>query len=275
MIHYTRFRSGGVIRDAPVADGTSFDGHLFSGSNVVVERIYDPLPDAREELVENNGRHGSSIRSLHLSTRDITLECRYFTGTPIVVNDDGYMSDWYDYESIMQELTGYLHSAEDRRLVLRNHPGQYYMAHLKSIDEGDRDNQTAGFTLSFVATDPLRYEQYERSLVAIGSRQFEVAGTDEAQLSIVARGVAGSPARVELYKFGTSERYPLSLFGGSSPNDVVTYDCVNHVAKCSGSASAGVKGVTLDSKWPILTPGRWEATSNDGTATLTWRQAWR
>lgn len=275
MIHYTRYKSGGTTRRAPVADGTSFDGHLFSSSNVVVERIYDPLPDAREELVENNGRHGSSIRSLHLGTRDITLECRYFTGSVSVADSDGKLPDWYDYDGIMQELTGYLHSSGDRQLVLRSHPGQYYMAHLKSIDEGDRDSQTAAFTLSFVATDPLRYDQYERTLVVANTQQFEVAGTDEAGLSIEVRGAAGTSATVTMRDFSTSTTYKLSLFGGDAPSDVVTYDCVNHVAKCSGSTSARAKGVTLDSKWPILTPGRWEVTSNDGTATLTWRQAWR
>lgn len=270
MIQYTRYYANGMSRRAPVADGTSFDGNLFSDLNIVVERITDPLPDMRENLVENNGRHGSSVRSLHMSPRNISLECRLFTGRVTVQNENGHMSDWYDYDGVLQDLGEFLYTPDDRRLVLRNHPGQYYMAHFTSMDEGDRDDQSAGFTLNFTASDPLRYEENERSLVVESSTamDFEVGGTDESKLTMEMRNCSGSVGiRLSGYA-GSSGDYMIRAIKSGS---MVSFDCVNHIVRVDGSVS----GITLDSKWPILTPGRWTARPSGGKLTMNWRQSYR
>jgi predicted phage tail component-like protein len=276
MYHFTRFYSNGVTRRAPVADGTSFDGHLFSEHNIVVERIIDPLPSMREELVDNNGRHGSSVRSLHMSPRSISLECRLFTGMVGVFDGNGDLGDWYDYDGALQYLAASLYTPNDRRLVLRNHPGQYYMAHFTSMDEGDRDNQSAGFTLNFTASDPLRYSTSERVIVASvrNGQTFEVDGTDEARLTIDVAGAPNTQAVVWLYSEYAFKQYELKLYETTSAN-MVTYDCVNHIAIVGSGESQHRTGIALDSEWPVLAPGRWRVEPRAGTATLTWRQAWR
>ena len=278
MKHSTRYIAGGAVRYAPVADGTSFDGHLLSEYNIVVEKIVDRLPDVREELAENNGRHGSSVRSLRMMPRDISLECRLFTSMVTVADKDGDMGDWYDYDGAMSFVASCLYTDTDRELVLRNHPGQYYMAHFKSVDEGDRDDQSAGFTLNFVASDPLRYETYERVLVVQRSTtaQFDVGGSDEAKLRIEVSGVSNSRAFVYMYHQETGSKYALALYG-KADTSVVTYDCVNHVATLGtyGAEDARRTGLYMGSQWPVLMPGRWTVQSESGTATLTWRQSWR
>lgn len=275
MDHFTYYYSDGVRRRAPVADGTKFDGHLFSSHNIVVERIVDPLPDTREELAENNGRHGSSVRLLRMGPRSISLECRLFAGMMNVYDGYGDLGDWYDYDGTLQTIAGFLYTPDERKLVLRNHPGQYYMAHFTSMDEGDRDNKSAGLTLNFTASDPLRYEEAERVLVVQGgtTRTFDVSGTDEAKLRVEVSGVNDSRAPVEFRNLDTGAAYLLVLYESTSAN-MVTYDCVNHIAILNYDVPQRT-GLFLDGRWPILTPGRWTVKPYEGTATLTWRQAWR
>lgn len=270
MKHFTRYYVDGAVRRAPVADGTSFDGELFSDHNIVVERIIDPLPDMREALVENNGRHGSSVRLLRMSPRNISLECRLFTGMVGVFDSQGDLGDWYDYDGALQFLAESLYTPDDRRLVLRNHPGQHYMAHFTSMEEGERDDRTAGFTLNFTASDPLRYEENERSLVVESgsSGDFEVGGTDESKLTMEMRNCSGSVGiRLSGYA-GSSGDYTIQAIKSGS---VVSFDCVNHIVRVDGIVS----GITLDSKWPILTPGRWTARPSGGKLTMNWRQSYR
>ena len=273
MASYTSFTTGAGKGHAPVSDTTSFDGYRFSDYNVVVERVYDPLPAMSEEMADRVGAHGAYARGLYLGSREITLECRVF------------YDKWSDYEDIRTELCSFLYTTEDKRLRLRNHPNQYYMAHYSSMEEGDRDDDSCGITLKFNASNPLRYEDSERVLVVREGEQvqFEVGGTDEAQLKIEIRNSSGVGRGLISMAAPNNERfYSLYLMEQATVHYLV-YDCVTHrmsaPADVGGEyiAEAGGRryGVALDADWPILTPGKWAAYSYDGTATLTWRQSYR
>ena len=273
MASYTSFTTGAGKGHAPVSDITSFDGYRFSDYNVVVERVYDPLPAMSEEMADRVGAHGAYARGLYLGSREITLECRVF------------YDKWSDYEDIRTELCEFLYTTEDKRLILRNHPNQYYMAHYTSMEEGDRDDNSCGLTLTFNASDPLRYDVNERVMVARNREwtYFDVGGTDEAKLRIEVRNQSGvGYAMVWIISYDGSDSYQLMLM---EPVDLtaILYDCERHVMKGGNYNSSHYNtspvntpfGVWLQADWPILTPNRWQVMCDSGTVTLTWRQSYR
>ena len=241
---------------------TIFDGRSFESMGITVERVHDPIPDMREELEQKPSGHGSYLNSLTLSPRDITLECRYFG------------DKWLDFDSMMNDLSAWLVTDDDRKLSLRNNPDQHYMAHFKSYSEGDRIGGVGigGFELTFCATDPIRYGE-SRAVVTTSSQTFEVGGTDRADLSVIVRN-----ARPQDGKFGIT----LTKVGGGASYEMVTlidaasslnFDCVNHICRRNEFAN----GLTLSSRWPDFTPGKWKVTitKGTGTATLSWVQRYR
>ena len=256
----TRFEAPSGYREAPVSNETSFNGHRLSDHNIVVERVHDDPPSMRESLEDNVGRHGSSLRSLAMEPREIILDCRIFH------------DKWDDLERALQSVYGWLVTSDDRELVLRNRHGQYYMAHLRSYEEGERSFDSTSFKLTFVASDPLRYEAKQRYVVVQAgiTREFEVGGTDEARAMIEVRNCDSTP-HVELVRLSGNGREGDMTVAGTNDGSVVTFDCVNHIVRSNGS----VRGVTLESTWPILMPGRWGARTSSGTMTLSWRQSYR
>ncbi len=242
-------------------DKSYFDGKSFESFGVVVELIHDPLPSMREQMTERPGRHGSKVDSLTLEPREITLECKALE------------SQWSDFDELMEALSAWIVTPDERKLVLRIHPGQYYMAHYNSWSEGDRIGGTGagGFELKFVAADPIRYGE-KRAYVLSGSTQkhFDVGGTDTCDMTIsVKNAVRGSSKAWGMTVNGTSMRVALPDSSAHS----ITFDCANHVARLDGEMT----GLTLDSDWPDFDPGRWRCKINEGTgtATFSWVQRYR
>ena len=158
---------------------TYFDGVSFESYGIVVERVHDPIPEMREDLQDRIGRHGSYLNSLTMSPRTITLECRYFGDR------------WQDFDDMMDDLAAWLITDDDRRMSLRTNPDQYYLAHFVSYEEGDREGGRGigGFTLTFTATDPLRYG--EERVMVITDGTIDIGGTDAADMRITLLGANG------------------------------------------------------------------------------------
>ena len=234
---------------------TYFDGVSFESYGIVVERVHDPIPEMREDLQERIGRHGSYLNSLTMSPRTITLECRYFGDR------------WQDFDDMMDELAAWLITDDDRKMYLRTNPDQYYLAHFVSYEEGDREGGRGigGFTLTFTATDPIRYGE-ERVMVIGTDGTIDIGGTDAADMKITL--LSASELEMAFYPSGSSGAYFLRAPKASQD---ITVDCVNHVVRSQGY----VIGVTLDSQWPKFTPGKWRIFSRSGTTTLTWIQRYR
>lgn len=241
---------------------TYFDGRSFEDLGIVVERVHDPLPDMREDMEANPGRHGSRVNGLTLGPREITLECRYLGDR------------WADFDALMDDVAAWLVTGDDRPLVLRTHPSQRYLAHYKSMVEGDRVGGTGigGFEVTFTASDPIRYGE-ERAYVVKGSGTgvFDVGGTERPDMLV---SVSKAKRSLSTLAWGMSVngkdvRVPLP----NSSFHSIELDCLNKVVRVDGSLS----GLTLDCDWPDFEPGRWRCsvTEGSGTVTFSWKQRYR
>lgn len=239
---------------------TYFDGRSFESLDIVVERVHDDPAEMREEMTQKPWKHGSFVNGLSLNTKEIILECRYLG------------DKWQSFEELKDAIADWLITDEDRQLMLRTHPDQYYLAHYLSFSEGERKGGTGigGFEITFTASDPIRYGE-QRSYVT-GSQSddyFEVAGNERAHMVITVRNAIASGGIWSLKCNDTT----LSIDMGNSSSSTIILDCVNRVVKVNGV----IRGVTLDSKWPTFEPGRWycRVTRGSGTATFSWTQRYR
>ena len=239
-----------------------FDGESFESHGIVIERIHDDLPAMREEMEPYPGRHGSRVNSLTLNSREITLECRFLGDR------------WGDFETMKDDVAEWVVTDSDRPLALRNHPGQHYMAHYTSFTEGDRLGTTGigGFEMVFTASDPIRYGE-DRAFVlsGTGQQQFEVGGTDEADMAISVRGATRN-ASSKLWGI-TMNGSAVKVALADSRQHSIDVDLRTHTVRVDGALT----GVTLDSEWPEVAPGRWRVTISQGTgtATFSWTQRYR
>jgi hypothetical protein len=237
---------------------TYFDGTAFEDMGIVVERVRDELPESNAVTVDRPGSHGTGVVSLKLAEREIVLECRAFEKA------------WQGFDDLMSAVAALVVTPDERKLQPRNRHGQYYMAHYTSIAEGDRVGLTGigGFELTFTASDPCRFGE-ERSLVvrpSDGTVRFEVGGTDRADMSVSVKGAVRSGETWQLMLNGNPIKVPLA----SGSHDI-SIDFTGHKVEVDGEPS----GVTLDTDWPRIEPGRWRASVPTGTATVSWTQRYR
>ena len=239
-------------------DKTYFDGTAFEDLGIVVERVHDELPEMQVSSVDRPGLHGAGVVSMKLGEREIVLECRALEGK------------WQDFDDLMVRLYKLIVTKDERKLQLRNRPGQYYMAHYTSYSEGDRVGYTGvgGFELTFTASDPCRFGE-NRSVVvrsSDGTVRFGIGGTDRCDMRISAQNAIrdGSVWTMEL----NGKPFKIPLQAGSHAIEI---DCTLHTVKVDGEMG----GVTLDTDWPSMDPGRWRASVSSGTATMSWTQRYR
>lgn len=237
----------------PIKTYTYFNGKSFESYGIVVERVIDGIPDMRENMEEKAGRDGSYLRSLTMAPREITLECRAFCDT------------WQDFEDLKQTLADLLVTDDDKKLVLRTHPDQYYLAHYSSFSEGDRIGGTgiAEFSLTFTATDPVRYGESRSQVIKSGeNKAIDIGGTYAADLTIASGNAkAGSGGFLWFTFDGATIKVPIS----KTKNSNVVIDCVSHTVDVDGKQSM----LTLESDWPTANPGKRRIAWYDGTGNLT------
>jgi len=243
---------------------TYFDGRAFEDMGLVVERVHDPIPDMREETQARPDGHGVFLDELAMNPREITLECRYFG------------DEWQDFDDMMDELAAWLITEDERPLVLRTRAGQHYMAHFSSYSEGDREGGSGigGFELTFVASDPVRYGE-GRSLVTSSSIPMRVGGTERADMTITCKNVRKGSGDMFGIRLRSDEHgsFLMKVAVKSGGTHEVTFDVATRSVLLDGAAS----GLTLDSDWPDVRPGKWIASVEvgSGTATLSWTQRYR
>lgn len=246
--------------ERPYSIGSSFGDYCFEDNDIIVEYIHDDLPEVREDLVERAGGDGSFLRSLHLGPRTIELECRAFRDR------------WESFDQLKDELAAVLLCGRERELSLRNHFGEYYMAHFTSFSEGDREGGRGigAFTLTFVASDPVRYGRVrEAEIPSGGSVGIDVTGTYPTNVSIrceSATGDDGSGVWGVRFDEGDFCHVEMPTSSGS-----VRIDCADRSVRVNGSVSM----VTLDSNWPTLAPGSHAVRMDLGTgqgAVVRWQE---
>ena len=238
----------------PYSRKTYFDGVAFEDMGIVVERVHDDLPEARDTLAPYTNQRGSRFDMSTLGPREIRLECR------------AYEDEWQDFEELKERLYPILYTGDERKLQLRNHPDQYYMAHYSSFTEGDRIGATGvgAFELTFVASDPARYGQ-ERVYVYKGTNQqhFDIGGTaDATDMKITLRGTyaGSSPSTVKLEINDSYLEFPESVIDRFYDGRIDVY--VNSRVVQVGLTKAGT---TVRSTWPSLKPGRWNVRLSKGS----------
>lgn len=238
-------------------DKTYFDGVAFESLGIVVERVHDDLPGMREGMEPYPNRHGSYVTGLTLGPREIRLECR------------ALMPMWSDFEALKEAVAAWVVTKDDRRLQLRNHPGQYYMAHYTSFEEGDRVGGTGigAFELTFTAPSPLRYGDTMVRVFSGTRERVIIGGSDMPDMTVEVRG-ARRREDTKDYELGfNGDRLGVRLESGTHN---LTFDLNRRVAK-EGTSN---RGVTQFSKWPDVQPGTWdiEQLEGTGTVTVTWTQ---
>lgn len=227
---------------------------------IVVERVHDEPPVARATTEDIPGRDGTLLREITYEPRNITLECRLFE------------KKWEDFETLRDVLVTYLMTHEEMRLYLRTHPDEYYVAYLSSMVEGDREGGTGiGYLeLSFVASDPCRYGATRTVTVPSGSSAtFLVGGNMPATASVTASAAVRS-AGSTVWGIRFDEGDFVHIATGSASSHAVEINGEKRTAKVAGAT----KMITLDSNWPVLSPGTHTARMDEGTgaATLTWQE---
>lgn len=233
---------------------------VLEDMDIVVERVHDDPPAARADTVDVPGRDGTVLREITYEPRNITLECRVFG------------KRWEDFETIRDSLVTNLMSRGELRLSLRTHPGEYYMAYLASITEGDRVGGTGiGYLeLAFVATDPLRYGTVRTAEVPSGgSVTVLVGGNQPAPVSVSSENAVRSSGSL-VWGIRADEVDFMHVPTGHQDGVKVTIDAADR----SCTVINGTSMITLDSNWLVLAPGRHEVRMDEGTgaATLTWQE---
>ena len=246
--------------EKPYALSSSFGDFCFEDNGIIIESIGDPFPEIREDMHEIVGGDGSVLRSLHLGPRTITLECRAFRDR------------WRDFDRMLDELAANLLVAGERTLVLRNHFGEYYVAHLSDFAQGDRDGGTGigAFTLTFTASDPVRFGRIQEiEIPSGGTVTIDVAGTYPASVSLSAEmAVRSVGSGVWGVRFDEGDFVHVGLSSGVQSR--VLIDCHDRSVRVNGAVSM----ITTDSFWPELMPGKHVVRMDQGTggATLTWQE---
>ena len=233
---------------------------VLEDMGIVVERVHDDPPTARADTTDVPGRDGTLLREITYESRTITLECRAFE------------HKWEDFETLRDVLVSKLMTHGEMRLIVRTHPDEYYMAYLNSISEGDRIGGTGigYFELEFVASSPWRYGDIRSVTVPSGgSASFLVNGNLPATASVVANSaVRSNGSTVWGVRFDEGDFVHIAT--GSASSRKVEIDGAKRTAKIAGATSM----ITLDSNWPILSPGAHVVRMDEGTgaATLTWQE---
>lgn len=227
---------------------------------IVVERVHDEPPAARAETQDVPGRNGTLLREITYEPREITLECRTFEKT------------WDGFEKLRDKLVTHLMTGEELKLVLRTHPEEYYLAHLTSMTEGDRIGGTGiGYLeLVFQANDPCRYGRSRTTTVPSGgSVTFIVEGNQPAKATVTASAAVRSSGST-VWGVRIDEGDFAHIATGSSSSRAVVINGVTRSATVAGATSM----ITLDSNWPVLTPGKHTVRMDEGTgaATIAWQE---
>jgi predicted phage tail component-like protein len=238
---------------------TYIDNTCLEDMGIVVERIHDDMPASRASTIEVPGRDGQVLTGITLEPRTITLECRCFCAS------------WHDFDELRYQLAGLFAKKKDLQITTRNHPGEYYLAHLESITEGDREVSGIGYLeLTFIADDPIRYGQIKTATVpSASSVTFTVGGTMPALVRVSATSAyRDSTSQVWGVKFDNSKFLHVPT-GATLPRNV-QINCATRSVTVAGQT----KMVTLDSNWPVLEPGEHTAANDQGTgsSTITWQE---
>ena len=227
---------------------------------IVVERVHDDPPPARAETMDVPGRDGTQLLGITYEPRTIMLECRTFEKT------------WDGFEKLRDKLVTHMMTHEELKISVRTHPGEYYMAYLNSMTEGDRIGGTGiGYLeLEFIASDPLRYGKVREATIPSGdSTTILVYGNQPAPMSITAdAAIRSNGSTVWGVRFDEGDFAHIAT--GSSSARAVEINAIGRYAKVAGAISM----ITLDSNWPVLKPGKHTVRMDEGTgaATITWQE---
>lgn len=246
--------------DLGFVDKTSFGDVCLDDMGIVVERVHDEIEGVRDNLEEFAGRDGSLYRTMTIPERTITLECRAFE------------RDWRGFDELVDDLMSeFAKSRDEQELRLRTRHGEHYLAHFTGYSEGDRvgGSGIGGFTLTFTASDPYRYEDDESSTpILTANTPFTVGGT--APVKVV---IESSLARVST----ANDQWGVRFDDGDFTHVVMPTSAQSTVMIDSASRTVTINNessmITLGSNWMELVPGSHVARVDlgFGGATLRWR----
>lgn len=237
---------------------TTFGDVSLDGLGIVVERVHDELSEMVIESWDGSGVDGSRLLGSRLPEREIVLECRAFCDT------------WEDFDILVSNLIAYMADGVERPLSVRTRSGEYYLAHFVGYDEGDREggNGIGAFTLTFVASNPMRYAgDRSVSVSSENSATLLVGGNRPTRPRISAAEAEAGESGLWTLLFGDAVNLSVAL---ESETHEVSIDCDRRVVTVDGATSM----ITLDSDWPVLSPGAHTVsmTSGTGDAVVSWTE---
>lgn len=238
---------------------SSYGDYCFEDHDIIVEMINDDPPELRTDVYERVGGDGSVLRSSHLGTRTITLNCRAFRDR------------WEDFDAVKDEISLLIASSGTRELTLRNHFGEHYVAKLVEYSEDERIGGTGigAFTLTFTAYDPVRFGAIKSvAIPSGGAAGFLVTGNYPSDIVIKVTNAVGNSSGIWGVRFDDGDYLQVKL--PTSSGTSIDIDSYTRTVKVAGNGSI----VTLESNWPTLKTGEHTVTMSPGTgtATMTWQE---
>lgn len=226
---------------------------------VQVERPVGPRSRIQSEQIP--GRDGNVVVSVERELDSVTAHC---------LLKARYAPSWQEVRS---ELAATLSPAREDRLYLPDEGGLWRLA-VPSFDSNVTLPTQEGlyqFDVSFALSEAIAHGRTNAVTVPSGgSIEFRVGGTAPCAISISALATRELSTRLWGVRFDDGDYLRVEI--PTSSATPVEIDCESRVVRVGGNVSM----VTMDSDWPMLTPGRHVARNDVGTgsATLAWEERW-
>lgn len=198
------------------------------------------------------GMDGCHLSEEGLNPLEIEVSCSMWAEDPAEVAD------------ARRELASAL-SGGDKRLVLPDEPGRYYLARFEGGGSWDRLFNSPAATLKFLCADPVAYGAARTATVKTTSTVVDAGGTWKARPVVTAKPAKGDYWTLFNETTGAFVRVEAAFTGAQT----VVLDMATERCTVNGSDHP----VTLASDFFAL-DGRQALKCSSGTATLEWAERW-
>lgn len=217
-----------------------FDFSLYMVDEDIRESI---LPEMVVDVLDVPGADGQLFNHASFGARTIEIDVRVIRENRRKLNE------------LLPFLASKLCSMKPARLYTRLHPGEYYLAVRTGTIDFEKWHGTGGATITFVAYDPVRFVDDERS-VALGyaAKDVEVMGTYPAR-PVIAIDIPAACSYVAVSD-ATTGLAMRSEYAFKAGNRVV-FDCTVGTDRMKVPLLYATKTATTPTKLPITPQSRW------------------
>lgn len=220
-----------------------YNGFDFSEYFVDEDIRESILPEAIHTATDIPGADGQLFHDARLGTRTIEIDARVIRRTRRELNE------------VLPFIAAKLYARKPSALYTRLHAGEYYMALLSGTVDMEKWLGTGGATLTFVAYDPVRFADGERTAsLAYAARDINVLGNYPAK-PVIAVDIPTACGYVAVSDITTGLQIR-SEYSFKSGNRVV-FDCTTGTETMKTALLYATKDSTAPSKLAVTPQSRW------------------